>query len=176
MDSLSSPVPGTSAQPLAQKAGSTGHCHFASAAAQWFGEQGLIEEGLKHALGRGDFELAADIIEDARLETMKMDKWPRLGKWLDSLPSAVENSRPHLLMSRAYVLMHSCGFAEIPANMDKMVVLEGESPSDPMLAGELNFFRGILAFFMGEVESCKRHFELALRMVPGHQPGVPMRE
>lgn len=135
-------------------------------AAIWFGEQGLIDEGLKHALAAGDFELAVDIIEDARLEMMKMDQWQRLGKCLDSLPAAVENSRPHLLMSRAYVLLHSIRVEEIPALLDKVVALEGESPSDLMLAGELDFFRGVITFYMGEVESSQQHFKAALCKVP----------
>lgn len=135
-------------------------------AAQWFGDQGLIEEGLKHAQAAGDSELAADIIEDARLEMMKIDKWHRLGKWLDSLPSTIENSRPHLLMSRAYVLLHSIRVEEIPALLEKVVALEGESPLDPMLAGELDFFRGVITLFMGEVESSQQHLKAALRTVP----------
>ena len=135
-------------------------------AAQWFGDRGLVEEALKHAQFAGDPELAARIIEDTRLEALNTDKWPRLGTWLDTLPPGIENTRPHLLISRAYVLMQSMRIAEIPAVLDKVVALEGESPSDPMLAGEMSFFRGILAFFQGEVEDCKQHFDVALCTVP----------
>ncbi|MDX2476211.1 MAG: LuxR C-terminal-related transcriptional regulator [Gammaproteobacteria bacterium] len=135
-------------------------------AAQWFAEMGLIEEGLKHAFAAEDYELAANIIEGARLEALNTDQWPLLAKWLDSLPYGVEESRPILLMSRAYVLMQSMRLTEIPEVMDKVVELEGGTLSDPMLAGELAFFRGIVAFFSGEVKASKQHFDEALRKVP----------
>ena len=135
-------------------------------AAVWFAEKGLIEEGLKHANIAGDSKIAAHIIENSRLEALNTDKWPRLNKWLDTLPPGIENSRPQLLISRAYVLMQSLRIGEIPAVLDKIVKLAGEAPSDPMLAGEMAFFRGIIAFFMGEVEASKQLFDKALQMVP----------
>lgn len=135
-------------------------------AALWFSEQGLIEEGLKHAFAASDSELAADIIENARLEALNTDKWPRLATWLDALPAGVENARPNLLVSRAYVLMQSMRIAEIPAVMDRVLHLENGTPFDPMIVGELAFFRGIIAFFMGDVASCKTCFYEALATTP----------
>ena len=101
------------------------------------------------------------------MKLINADQWARLGMWLDSLPPGVESSHPHLLMSRAYLLLHSLRrVAEIPMLLDKVVALEGESPADPMLAGELNFFRGIPELRMGELQASKRHFSAALRLLP----------
>lgn len=135
-------------------------------AARWFAAKGLIEEGLKHAKAAGDSEIAASIIEDARLEALNTDKWPRLAKWLESLPHDVENSRPHLLMSRAYVLMQSLRIAEIPEILNKTVTIVGNTPYEPMIAGELSFFRGIVSFFTGDIQNSKNHFASALSRVP----------
>jgi len=136
-------------------------------AAQWFSEQGLIEEGLKHARAAGDSELATGMIEAGRIEAINSDQWARLGRWLDALAPGVENAHPHLLMCRAYLLLHSIRrVREIPALLDSVVALAGEPPADPMLAGELHFFRGIPMFRMGKLEAANRHFHEALRLLP----------
>jgi len=135
-------------------------------AARWFAEKGLIEEGLKHAKAAGDSEMAACIIEDARLEALNTDKWPRLAKWLDDLPPGIENSRPHLLMSRAYVLMQSLRIAEIPELLNKVVQIVGDTPSEPMIAGELAFFQGLVSFFTGNITASKHSFASALSTLP----------
>ena len=135
-------------------------------AARWFAGKGLIEEGLKHAKAAGDSEMAACIIEDARLEALNTDKWPRLAKWLDGLPPDIENNRPHLLMCRAYVLMQSLRIAEITEILNKIVKIVGSTPSEPMIAGELAFFRGIVCFFTGEITESKHYFAVALSTLP----------
>ncbi len=135
-------------------------------AAKWFAAENLIDEALKHAAAAGDNELAADIIEDARFDALNEDKWPLLGKWLDSLPPGIENSRAHLLMGRAYVLIHSIRIDELPQILERVVELEGETPSDPILLGEIEFFRGILTFFLGDIKASKKHFAAALRTTP----------
>lgn len=136
-------------------------------AAQWFSEQGLIEEGLKHAHAAGDSELATGMIEAGRIEAINTDQWARLGRWLDALGPGVENTNPQMLMCRAYLLLYSISrVKEIPALLDRVVALTGEPPADPMLAGEMHFFRAIPMFRMGELKVAKRHFSEALRLLP----------
>lgn len=136
-------------------------------AAQWFYENGHTEEALKHAFSAADSALAADIIEGARFEAINNDKWARLGKWLDSLPAGVENARPHLLMCRAYLLLHSIRrIAEIPSIMARIVALTGEIPVDPMLAGELNFFNSIPLLYSGKLDEAQHCVKESLRFLP----------
>jgi len=74
---------------------------FHSRAADWFVENGLIEEAIKHLLDVGDALAAAQIVERNRHAALDNDQWHTLKKWLDRLPHEIKQERPDLLLGVA---------------------------------------------------------------------------
>jgi LuxR family maltose regulon positive regulatory protein len=74
-------------------------------ATEWYLQRGLVRDAVHHALGAGEYALAADAIERLADETL----WERgdiaeLLTWLEILPVAIVRARPRLLMAHAWAL------------------------------------------------------------------------
>jgi LuxR family maltose regulon positive regulatory protein len=73
-------------------------------ASKWYEQRGFIPEAVGHALGAGDDERAADLIEWAAWTTVMRGEVRTLRGWLDRLPSELERSRPQLGILYAWAL------------------------------------------------------------------------
>ena len=70
-------------------------------ASQWFEQEGLIDEAIRHALEAKDFERAADLIASAAPTMIMESHCPTVLSWLEKLPSALIADRPWLCLSGA---------------------------------------------------------------------------
>jgi LuxR family maltose regulon positive regulatory protein len=73
-------------------------------AAVWFGSQGHTDEAIHHALSADNPELATRIVERALRDALNREDPLMLERWLHRLPEGLVNSRPGLLLARAWVL------------------------------------------------------------------------
>jgi LuxR family maltose regulon positive regulatory protein len=72
-------------------------------ASRWYEAQGLIDEAFGHALGSGDVERAADLVERNGLQMVVRSECSTLAKWLEELPEELVRRRPWLCVCHAWV-------------------------------------------------------------------------
>lgn len=73
-------------------------------AAQWFHDNGLIDEGLQQALSIPDEDLAAHMVMARVTEQLDQEDWQPVARWLAQLPGEVVDRHVWLLIARAHVL------------------------------------------------------------------------
>ena len=145
-------------------------------AGRWFREQGQSNEAFKHALAAGDIDEAAEIVETNRHSRNESGDFHVIERWLAKLPVETIEQRPSLLIATAWVAYMQFHMERIPAIVEQVEILLGDQAeaqitgtqmSEPVLWGELNFFRGNLCYWMGEPEVSVGYLEKALDQVPG---------
>ena len=72
-------------------------------AGAWFGERGMIDQALEHALAARDTEGAARLVEQQLHPILNQESWRTLEHWLTLLPEDLIQQRPTLLLARAFV-------------------------------------------------------------------------
>ena len=122
-------------------------------ASQWFENQGLIDEAIRHAMDAGDVLAAGKIIERHRYAPLNDDKWFIVERWLAQIPAETIERSPGLLLAQAWVLNHQFRLTEIPKKLEHLDSIIREGIADDSLIGELNFFNGFLLFWQGQVEA-----------------------
>jgi ATP/maltotriose-dependent transcriptional regulator MalT len=133
-----------------------------STASEWFESQGLITESIKHALAAEDHERAVEIVERHRHDEFNADRWYVIERWLAMLPAKVKRQRPSLLMTAGWVAYCRLQLERIPALIQQCEAAVGDRTLETEQAGELEFFRGCMAYWTGEAENSRRHLEEAL--------------
>ena len=108
-----------------------------SRASNWFEAEGLIEEGLKHALAAEDVERAVLLVERNRKRALNTDRWYVLEQWLAVLPETVVQQRAELLLARAWVLVHHIRFEAALPVIDQIESLLGDDLEQQPLRGEV---------------------------------------
>ena len=77
------------------------------AAAAWSDERGLADDAVSHALGAGDFAWAARLIERHAGARLLRGEGATLQRWIAALPGQLTESRPRLLLAKAYLALLS---------------------------------------------------------------------
>ncbi|MEA3439422.1 MAG: helix-turn-helix transcriptional regulator, partial [Chloroflexota bacterium] len=83
-------------------------------ASDWFAQNGLIEEALRHALASGDILAAAQLVEQNTRTVLDNDQWHILEKWMAQLPDNIIQERPELLIAKAWISFHQFALRAIP--------------------------------------------------------------
>jgi LuxR family maltose regulon positive regulatory protein len=70
-------------------------------ASEWFAENGLIEEAIRHALVAEDNEVAVRLVVEHRYDLMNNARYHILNNWLELLPREIVNEAPLLVTTKA---------------------------------------------------------------------------
>jgi LuxR family transcriptional regulator, maltose regulon positive regulatory protein len=89
-------------QKLVSEMGSNAVLQLHRQASIWLGEHGYVEEALQHALAAEDIGLAANHMSASLCDVLNHEDRPTLERWQRLLPEKVIQSRPELLMIRAW--------------------------------------------------------------------------
>jgi LuxR family transcriptional regulator, maltose regulon positive regulatory protein len=73
-------------------------------AADWFEQQGMIDEAIAHAHQSGEAALPRILVEKYALEAILRGQFATAISWLDNLPADVLMSSPRLCLNRAWAL------------------------------------------------------------------------
>ncbi|HEY9845312.1 MAG TPA: hypothetical protein V6D03_03855, partial [Candidatus Caenarcaniphilales bacterium] len=116
-------------------------------AAQWYEHQGLMADAIHHAIVAQSFEYAARCIE----QEMQTNENPRLDtivlrKALTALPPELAQSRPWLLVAKAWVGFTSSQFAEAIAVVQTLEQLISDNHS---ATGNMDQLRGLVFALKG---------------------------
>ncbi len=135
-------------------------------AGKWFAGRQLIDEAILHYLAGGDEASALKLVEQSRYDIVNADRWFVFKKWLPLFPEAVIRRRPVLLMTRIWIYYHQFDIGKIPEALDEVEVLLGDDSADESMHGEVDFFRGYIAFFQNDGIKSLKLLEHAQAVVP----------
>lgn len=106
-------------------------CDLLSRGANWFIDNGLIDEGIGYVLQAGDYELAANWIANyAKTVVQHRGEHSNLLSWIKRLPARVISERPRFMIYRSWSLAFTHRFLEALKDLDTVegMISSDESP------------------------------------------------
>ncbi len=139
-------------------------------AGEWLAGAGYFEDALLHYLKAGDLQRAADLVEQQKHALLNSDDWRTLERWLNLLPDDVVQSRPALLLSRAWVMQFrgrpAVVAVAVKAAHDLLSVIETNDTAICALRGEMESLLAQAAFFNRRFDEAIVRSEMALEHTP----------
>lgn len=104
-------------------------------ASQWFAAQGLLDEAIEHARRAGDLARVTQLMEPEIRSLIMRGFFDTATRWLATLPPALIQERPRLLIAQAWLR-----FFEIPIGDTEAALQQAESllAAPPFLADQLS--------------------------------------
>jgi LuxR family maltose regulon positive regulatory protein len=133
-------------------------------AAVWHRSAGLSNEAVRHALAAGDYELAADMIEEcAASVTWILNELHTLLGWLAAFPDDILRDRPRLLMARAWTLLMQ---VRAPAVEQILRRIEASEELEREVRGPVAAARSFLFRLAGDIPAAVAAAHHALEELP----------
>ena len=140
-------------------------------AGQWYGQQGLVDEAIGHALSAQDLEAAARLVEEQAPLLLGQGGVVTLLNWANRLPEAVVRARPRLgvQVGRALALVGQPEAAE--AHLDSAEdALGGLPPADvQILEGQIAAVRASIAIQRADAQRTIHYAQQALSRLPSSE-------
>ena len=137
-----------------------------SRASDWYSENGLIDEAIRHALAADNVIGAARLVEENRQAILNLDKWYVIERWLSMFPDVFLNQDVGLNMAKAWILYHHFDIRGLPSLIDTAEALLTKQTANQSLLGEIDFFRGYLYYFQNDGTRSLKHLNHALNRIP----------
>lgn len=144
-------------------------CHYR--AAQWYEQQGYIADAIQHAIAASSLEYAASLIEQ-EIQTSENPRFDAivLRYVLNELPAELIDTRPWLLVAKAWVEFTSSQFADAIATIQTLEQLLNENnpatEDTAQLWGLVIALKGAQARQQGNTEKSVIFMEKALQLLP----------
>ena len=136
-------------------------------ASQWFDDQGLIDEAIKHALAAEDIGQAIRLIARHRHAALNADQWYVLERWLSLLPTGTIRQHAELLMAHAWIVLnYHYGVEAVSPILDRVESLLVGDSGNEQVRGELALGRAYVQWLMGNGTETLRHMDVALERIP----------
>jgi LuxR family maltose regulon positive regulatory protein len=138
-------------------------------ASEWYAQNGLIAEAVRHMLLAGDVERVADLVEGNALAMMDRGELHTLAESLDVLPDEVMRSRPWLSVAHAWVLAYVGQFDAIEPRLQDAESALGnrEGPAEiHHVAGHIATIRGYITALKGDMSRAAELARRALEHLP----------
>jgi LuxR family maltose regulon positive regulatory protein len=133
-------------------------------AAEWYENNGLAPEAIKHALAAQDFEWAARLIEQTARQTLMSGETNTLLGWLRAMPEAVIRSRPRLCLAQAWTRLFTGDLDAIELSLQQ--VSQSAAESEGEVQGEAAAIHALVAALKSDLSSAIEFAHQAL----GHLP------
>ncbi len=141
-------------------------------ASDWLAKNGLIDEAIQHAVAAGDSQAAAKLVIDHRYDLLNDGDFPRLSRWLRSLPEDVVGMEPLLMTTKAFVGLFYGPESDRYVFTEKarrvVDVLPQESEVSKLLRGEIAAMQGALDILFGRMDDAFDNGTSALSFLPKH--------
>ena len=147
-------------------------------AARWFADQRLFDEALRHALAAGDLDLAVQVAEVGLPDALNREDWLTLERWLRLLPPALVESRPWLLLMKAWTMQFTWQLGtqvRVLSQIEALLDQRGEdhSPGDMQSAASGAALRVHIALLRSQHAFFRNQPSLALELLAAVIPHVP---
>jgi LuxR family maltose regulon positive regulatory protein len=132
-------------------------------ASQWYVQNELVAPAIAHAVAAGDFEQAADLVEQVVEATIMRSEITTLLGWMDALPDAVVRTRPRLgIYQTMALLLKGQPLEEIKARLEATVTADTAGS----VTGEILTLRAFMATVQGELSRSTNLTQQALERLP----------
>jgi LuxR family maltose regulon positive regulatory protein len=139
-------------------------------ASLWYEENGFLAEAIQHALGGGDFERAAQMIEQNALTTIfGLAQWATLLQWVEALPENIVRSSPQLSLQYAWALFTMGDWKKVEPvlqSVEAAIGIRGGAGSQNLLLGEVVTLQAWLAFETDKMQQSINLAKKALELLP----------
>ena len=173
MVSLPPPVPVAAAAAIAGRGRRRRRQGSSSPGGSLAARQGLLDEGIRHALAANDLDFAAKIMGQGFGDVLNREDRPTLDRWLRLLPEEFIQSRPDLLMIRVWALQFAWQVSAEWKVIRQVEALIADVANCPLSPDELKIVRGQLlvlnaqaAFFRCEALRAAAMCQDALPLLP----------
>jgi LuxR family maltose regulon positive regulatory protein len=128
-------------------------------AGEWFQEHGFTAPAIEHLLDAGDFERAADLIEQTAETTLMRSELATFLGWVNQLPENLVRTRPSLCVFQAWALLLA-GHAihDVETRLQDAARSEGADKAAPV--------RALLAVYRGHMPQAAELADAALQSLP----------
>lgn len=136
-------------------------------AAGWFGDQGLIDEALKHAMLAGDLELAGHMMYSALPYVLNQEDRPTLERWLSLLAKDFIQNRTELLLVKAWSLQFRWQLgaqADVLRRVESLAAAVDSEP-EPAESNRLQTMRAHIAVLRGQEAFHANQLEQAMALL-----------
>lgn len=127
-------------------------------ASDWYHQQENAIAAIHHAIQTQDNKHVADLISHYRLKFLTTGEWYTMGQLLKQLPGDILDSRPDLMVARAWEMLSSAQMHELVAYVDKIL----PHLDDPHLTAETAILKGYLMLWRNEPHQAIAHSKRAL--------------
>jgi len=141
----------------------------------WYEEDGCISGAVEHVLAAGDFERAADLIEEETCARRRYVDASLLLRWLGTLPNSLLRGRPQLCVLYAWALVHSGALddvehrlrdAEVALMVDDEALIDELSDEQRTMLGEICIVRARMAAMQQDTRLTTELSNRALELLP----------
>jgi LuxR family maltose regulon positive regulatory protein len=141
-------------------------------ASSWYMEYGQIDAAIEHALAAGDFEQAADLVEqDAQRVTYQVE-FARLQRWINRLPQEMILSRAWIAITQGWLWLVAGKqpmlinwMDQIEENFNTLWVSRYPENSRKDMLANIKSLRAYISFFAGDAKKCITLAQEALHLV-----------
>ena len=131
-------------------------------AAAWFANEGMLDEGLSHALRADDLDLTARLMEQELRDVLNREDRPTLDRWLRLLPDGYIQRRPGLLMIKMWALEFSGYLGKMSKLLDKVDALVAADGGASLSRDQLQLLRGQILALRANEAFFSNQFTLSL--------------
>jgi LuxR family maltose regulon positive regulatory protein len=141
-------------------------------ASTWYEQEGILFEAVNHALPAGDFEQAAELVEQAAQTATARGELVTLRGWLQALPDTVVHARPRLCLAHAWTLLvneqHEMAEARLKETESACQALASQLQGleRQALLGEVTVIRANIARFQEDLPRAIELSRHALEQLP----------
>ena len=144
-------------------------------ASSWYAAFGYLKEAIEHALAAGDLIEAAHLVEAQFRRALEHEQWVQMENWLHLLPEKLIQSRPCLLVARAWILEVHGQLESVPhlltaagEILETSRVTDLEDSQVKMLRSVIMFLWSLFQHVTGQPEASMESARLALELtLPG---------
>jgi len=145
-------------------------CTLHRQAARYWSHSQNYEQAMYHACEGNDSPLQVQILLDARTALLHQGHLETLVRWLRTLPSALQDTHPHLLLIQATIALARGNYAVALPLLDKSAEFlathtEAEEQTH-LVQAEMEVLRGRAFYQAGEYAKAQRFCEHALQHLP----------
>jgi LuxR family maltose regulon positive regulatory protein len=138
-------------------------------ASDWYEENGLIAETVKHMIAARDFISAARLIAENATAMVYQGKLTTLVHWMEALPEGVKRAHPWLSLAHAWALTFS-GKLDMVADLLREAETGVETQTDLMesqrIYGFIDALRAYLIAWRGDMSHAIEFAREAMRYLP----------
>lgn len=129
-------------------------------ASEWFEQNGMLPEAIRHSLTAGDYEQAAGLVEQVWSEMDRNRQSAQWLEWVKVLPDAIVRSRPVLSVGYAWALLDRGILEDGDARLRDAEKCLDQDTSEPVVVDEEEF-----RFLPATIATARTYHSLAVRNI-----------